>query len=311
MKKLAIQYIIFFVMAIAIFKPVGANNQEHHQVLVLEPIAVLTGTQSPSGEFKMGAAVDVDADGNVYIVDRGNNRVLKYVHLQFVREVGGFGNQGDQLDDPRDVDASTTLNILVADYNNERIVHFDRNLNFVAAYSGSIDQGEIRFGRVKSVTYSPQFDIFLIDDDRRQVVKLDRLGGEQIYIGGPEEPLGQLLNPLQLTTSGDQLFVSDPGTKAVMVYDFLGNFIVTFQKPNFLPGPLDWSDSGTLYVVNQINNRVLILTRRLEVQYQLVLSGLQNAIQDISVWPVNGKQTAQLFVLTEKQCLVYQITFPD
>ena len=271
-------------------------------------VAVITAEESPSGPLKQAGAVDVDADGNVYIVDRGNNRLLKFSGDRFVREVGGFGNEGDQFDDPRDVDASLTLDILVADYNNERIVRFDRNLNFVTAYSGQSEEGDLVFGRVKSVAYSNQLEIFLIDDDQRQVVKLDRLGNAPLFFGSPEEPYGQLLDPFQLTVSTQQVFVSDPGQAAVLVYDFLGNFISRIQVPDFQPGALDWAPDKELLVLNQQNQHLLAFNRHYQLKYSLIFRELTSTIQDVAIWAASGDNIKRIYVLTEHQCRIYEYT---
>jgi len=242
------------------------------------------------------------------IVDRENNRLLKYSGDQFLREVGGFGNEGDQFDDPRDVDASLTLDILVADYNNERIVRFDRNLNFVTAYSGQSEEGELLFGRVKSVAYSNQLEIFLIDDDQRQVVKLDRLGNAPLFFGGPEEPYGQLLDPLQLTVSTQHVFVSDPGQEAVLVYDFLGNFITRIQAPDFQPGALDWAPDKELFVLNQQDQHVMAFNRHHQWKYSLIFRELTGPIQDIAIWMESGSAIKRVYVLTDQQCRIYEYT---
>ncbi len=272
-------------------------------VRYLEPVAVLDGSESPSGAFQQAVAVDVDADGNVYIVDRGNNRLLKFSRDEFVREVGGFGNQGDQLDDPRDVDASTTLSVLVADYNNERIVHFDRNLNFVAAYNGQIGDGPVIFQRVRSVAFSTQYDIFLLDDDDRQVVKLDRFGQPALYFGGPEETYGQLLNPFQLTVGNEQVFVSDPGQQVIMVYDYLGNFVRAVQIEGLVPLAVDWGLNGYLYVVNQQSNRIVVFDASLQVIQELVVQGVPDTIIDIAVWTEMQPGVVWLYVLYDHQCV--------
>ncbi len=269
----------------------------------LTPVVVLDGSESPSGAFQQAAAIDVDADGNVYIIDRGNNRLLKYENDTFVREVGGFGNQGDQLDDPRDVDASATLSVLVADYNNERIVHFDRNLNFVAAYPGEIGDGNIIFQRVRSVAFSSQYDIFLLDDDIRQVVKLNRFGQPSLYFGGPEEAYGQLLNPVQLTVGNDQVFVSDPGQKAIIVYDYLGNFVTAFQIEGLVPGSLDWGMNGFLYIVNQQNNHIIVLDAALRLVQDLVVREYKEVIVDIAIWPEGEQGKEWLYILYENRCI--------
>lgn len=81
------------------------------------------------------ADLTVDSDGNVYIVDRGNNRVLMLdPNYKFVLEFGAsfVNDQGipDSLNAPSGVFVATDF-IYVADTENSRIVVFDHEGNFV------------------------------------------------------------------------------------------------------------------------------------------------------------------------------------
>ncbi|MFZ0391614.1 MAG: hypothetical protein WAN36_14230, partial [Calditrichia bacterium] len=83
---------------------------------------VLDGGHTPGGLFQDAVAIDLDSEGNLFAVDRGRHRIIKYnANQNFVREIGGFGSSGDQFSSPSDIDAHLTLNIFVSDFNNNRI----------------------------------------------------------------------------------------------------------------------------------------------------------------------------------------------
>ena len=89
--------------------------------------AVVDFDGSACGALKEPTAVVTDADGNVYIADTGNNRIVVLDSgLQYKGQLGKFGN--DSLSGPCGVFVTPDGDIYVGDTENMRIVVFDRNL---------------------------------------------------------------------------------------------------------------------------------------------------------------------------------------
>ncbi|WP_118975964.1 Ig-like domain-containing protein [Taibaiella koreensis] len=78
---------------------------------------------SGNNELNHPRAAKVDAAGNIYVADNGNNRVVKYTGGTgvVVAGMGGSGSGPAQLNSPMALDVDAMGNIYIADENNNRI----------------------------------------------------------------------------------------------------------------------------------------------------------------------------------------------
>jgi secreted PhoX family phosphatase len=80
---------------------------------------------SGNGQFNNPAAVAVDASGNVWVADIGNNRIQEFsgsgVYLQ---QFGSQGSGNGQFNHPAALAVDTLGNVWVADIGNNRIQEF-------------------------------------------------------------------------------------------------------------------------------------------------------------------------------------------
>lgn len=89
------------------------------------------------GELDNPSSVDVDPDGNLYVVDRNHDRVLKYDSGGNVLATAGTGMAGstaNQFDDPADV-AVAGERVYVTDVANHRIQVLNRSMAFVGSFT--------------------------------------------------------------------------------------------------------------------------------------------------------------------------------
>jgi DNA-binding beta-propeller fold protein YncE len=74
------------------------------------------------GEFNRPQGVAVDSNGNVYVVDTGNNRVQKFSSSGgFLTKWGSEGSGDSQFDNPSAIAVDSSGNVYVADTGNHRI----------------------------------------------------------------------------------------------------------------------------------------------------------------------------------------------
>lgn len=79
--------------------------------------------------------IEVDGQGNLYVLDKGNFRVQKFnKNGKFVRAFGRYGKGEGEFDNPEKIVADKEGNLFVADTYNHRIQKFDKNGKFILAF---------------------------------------------------------------------------------------------------------------------------------------------------------------------------------
>lgn len=269
---------------------------------------VINGANSSSGPFQDAVAMDVDSEGNLFIVDRNRHRLIKFTSGgRFSKEIGGFGDGTEQFSEPTDVDAHLTLNIFVADYNNNRIVRFDSNLNYLNDLTARAD-GPYYFEMPLSVAVSGQYDIFLLEDLNRRVLKFNRFNQPQAAFGDVSENVGQLLGPRQITIDDEKkVFVSDPAQQAIMVFDYLGNYLYQVTHPDFrYPAGISISSHRKLVVADAGSQSIFFFNEGRRFDGRLSLKSYGFTPVDVFLWNPRGSKHATLLVLTPKKCVIFK-----
>lgn len=172
--------------------------------------------------------LDIDPDGNIYIADTGNNRILKCSPGgELLREVGGFGFNKEQFDRPVDVWAGNGLDVFVVDYNNQRLERYDKDLNYISSYySEALQDESLQFGYPAAVGLSANGEIFLADHEFNRVLRIDSFGKPKSSFGDFNWGEGRLSRPAKiLITPRREIFVSDSTTDAIVEFDDYGNFV--------------------------------------------------------------------------------------
>ncbi|MGH1363447.1 MAG: NHL repeat-containing protein [Calditrichia bacterium] len=259
-------------------------------------------------EIQDGGAMDIDVRGTLYIVDSGRHQLLQLgPDAKEVIAVGGFGQSQEEFDNPRDV-ATTTLDVFIADYNNNRISRFDKNLNALSELRSN-QAPPFDFERVLSLAVSSQLDLFILEDGSKKIVKFDRFSSPSVTFGGIYETYGQLLDPRQLELDNkSRLFVTDPAQSAVIVFDYLGNYLKTIEHPLFKqPTALHWGMEKRLFVVDSESANIFLFDERLSFMQTFTVSATDQSLVDVASWRDPSTDTLHLFVLMSESCRRYEL----
>ena len=113
-------------------------NANRHQIIYntsLLSLAIYGKHGTKIGEFKDPKGIAADEDGNVFVADTGNNRIVhlknennKLTHVKFI---GKPGHEPDQLYRPNQVALTTTNELYITDSGNQRIQVFSANGDYL------------------------------------------------------------------------------------------------------------------------------------------------------------------------------------
>lgn len=307
-KKNCVQWgFVFTLLFLSIFIQTGIAAEGKEKTSRWKFVARMSGEDAPSGKLQDACAIDLDSEGNVFIVDRSRNRLLKFSPERiFLKEIGGFGDGAEEFSAPNDVCARRTLNIYVADYNNDRISRFDAKLNYLSEMT-SDDDAPFHYEMPLSVTVSGQYDIFLLEDLNKRVIKLDRFNQTRAVFGDASQNLGQLLSPQQIDLSeSGKVFVSDPGAQAVVLFDYLGNFLSELKYPEFRqPSGIFVNSSGDLLVADPESQKIFFFTAGTRFSGVCDLKPFGIRPLDVAMFISRGTGQSIAYVLAADCCLVF------
>jgi DNA-binding beta-propeller fold protein YncE len=231
--------------------------------------AALNQLQVPEG-------VDVSEDGEVYIADSGNNRILVWdADGKPLRSIGSFGPSAvwrnpPQFNHPVGVRVLPLKKLYVADGLNHRIVVLDSR-GLVAGQWGERGQGEGQFDRPRDLDVDRYGNVWVLDSGNNRMQIFSGMGAFKSQWGsfGKEEgqlkfPLGFALNIIEQTVVADtenyryQVF-NDKGAP-VTQFGWYGDGPGQFKEP----GGVAIAPSGVIAITDGENSRVVFLNARFE-----------------------------------------------
>lgn len=194
-----------------------------------------------------------DMSGNVYLVDEGNNRLIRFNRdFQPLRDAGGFGDDEGLFNMPTYISIDNNLNLYVADGGNNRIAVFDNRLNFAKNIELFDPADPVKFGRPSGLKANQYGELWVADRDKSKIWIFNNIGLFDRSIGGIESTGGFLMNPAGMTTDRQgRTLVCDKGNGLIKIYDSFGIFLDEFGK-KYLENPTGISidSKGNIWVLD-------------------------------------------------------------
>ena len=220
------------------------------------------GGEEADVKFNNPRAIAIAQDGLVYVVDTGNNVIHTFNNSgQLQRTYGGFGFRNDQFDRPVDIWLRDLLNIYIADYNNQRVQRYNRTMHFISSLtSDDSSPAEFQFLEVGGCALNSQNDLFVLDGGENKIIKFNRRGQPERSFGGYESGEGQLQEPAQMDIVNNKyLVVTDRNRKALIIFDFFGNFINCISMPDFKSPAGIAVDNERIFIADPIAKKIFIV----------------------------------------------------
>jgi hypothetical protein len=217
--------------------------------------------------------MSVDTEGNLYLADTGNHRILKllastdYAPDPALGPEGAFGLQGSgagQFESPDDVavgtvEAATT--IFVADTGNNRIQRFDRAGVFELAFDGNAAAVGPMLAPRGLLTLGMVGGLVVLDSGNGRLCRFDNDGTFASCAGTLGSAPGHFQDPAKVTlASGGVYVVADTGNSRVQLFRPNGRL----QRGVALPTPpraavLDTTEHGPRLLVAPATGTTLIV----------------------------------------------------
>jgi hypothetical protein len=256
------------------------------------------------GNFTNASSISIDPENNVYIIDKGANKIIKYLpDLKTFSSAGGFGWGEQTFDSPSDLCISFGMNIFITDYNNHRIQRFDKNLNYISTYSSRDNPDAAQnFGFPDGICISKKGELFFGDLENKRVIKYNAFGEFEKSIGDLNAGLGKLDNPSKMRIDDkDNLYVLDG--RDIKIFDRFGNYI---KKIDFFHVEVINSffiNQNLLYLINKRN--LDIINNGGKTAYSIKLNNEETGEMEFNDILINGDK---LFVLSAGKVCLFKIT---
>lgn len=157
-------------------------------------------------------AIYASGGGNIYVVDQGRNRFLKFNHNgQRLDSLGRLGSGDYRFDQPRDIDATNDLKIYVSDYQNRRIQMYDRRLQYISTAQLPRRAGVSSFSPT-SLSVNRSGELFFFDQDNHRIYKFGINGSYESHFSTRS---GADIRRLAGLIALDDLYLADPDQNVV------------------------------------------------------------------------------------------------
>ena len=212
------------------------------------------------GQFSVPWGVALDSDGCIYVSDTGNKRIQKFTFDgQYITSV----TDKNLIGSPRGLKINNNK-LYVCDMNNNRILIFDRELNYITHIGGSKGSRPGQFSGPHDIAWDRSSMLYVADSDNGRIQVFDEDGRYVREFGQRGRGHGELSVPHYIDVARDLVYVSEWGNNRVSVFDTSGRFVHTVGRHGSGPGELQYpygisvSEDHFVCVCDCANDRVQI-----------------------------------------------------
>jgi YD repeat-containing protein len=217
---------------------------------------------SANGQFNHPADVAIDAQRNLFVIDRENHRVQKFDGAgNFIKAFGSSGSGDGQFNFPSAIAVDPEGDVWVADRLNHRVQQFSKEGAYISKFgTGSSGPGQIRFPQGLAIDTAGNIYLAEFGPGAQGLQKFKPNGEFIKLIASQGSTPGQVSAPAGLDIDAEgNLWVADRGNSRIQAFDPAGNFLRQFKGAGaaaFTPSAIDVDGKGTVWVGDTANDRV-------------------------------------------------------
>ncbi len=220
---------------------------------------------SGNGQFSSPSGIAFDAEGNIYVTDRSNDRVQIFdSNGNYLDQFGTSGSGNGQLDNPYDIVISSEQKIYVSEATNRRVQIFDLDGNYLDQFgeSGTGD-GQLIFPMGLGIDASN--NIYVVDRGNDRIQKFDKDGNFLFKLGTQGFGDNEFYNPNDIAVDSEgNFYVSDDVNDKIRKFDSSGTFVTSWgslgsgnsQFSN--PRGITVDGADLVYIADYNNDRVSV-----------------------------------------------------
>jgi DNA-binding beta-propeller fold protein YncE len=214
--------------------------------------------------LKAPASAATDAAGNVWFVDRGNNRVQEWSATgTWLHTFGTKGTGNLQFEAPEGIAINqSTGNVYVADKGNNRVEELNSKGEFLRTFaSKGSEVGQLK--TPEGIAITPSGEVWVGDTGNNRVDEFNETGEYVGTFGAKGAGSGQFEGPDGVAFSAGEVYVVDSGNARVEEFSMSGEYLAKFatkgageaqlEKPT---GIVTEPVSGDLAVTDTGNSRI-------------------------------------------------------
>jgi len=190
------------------------------------------------GSFQDASSISTAREELIFAADLGTNKIYKFSKQgEEIANFGGTGLGTNELNQPYSIDASNGLDVLVADYQNNRIKRLDIKLNFITEFNfNNYNLTAESLGKIynpSSVVTLSTGEIFVIcDASNYKAAKINDFTEVSILFGSSSFGLDRLDKPYKAVKGNAlDIWIFDESSDEILNFNNFGVFVTKIKPP--------------------------------------------------------------------------------
>lgn len=203
--------------------------------------------------------VTFDGEGNVWVSDSGNDRVMKFSQNgRLLHIINHLSNERERLNHPTDVAVSRKGHIYICDYGDHHISVHNESGQFMFMF-GSKGGGDGQFDGPLGLTFAPDGLLYVCDRHNSRVCAYQELESQKPRV---VREFSTQFQPARIASTNDgHLIVTSTRYHKIMVYTTTGDCVCSFGEHGAKRGQLDCpcgvavDSTGNIFVAEGGSNK--------------------------------------------------------